>query len=411
MDLLSSSFLNIPVARSVYDSPVSTGSAGRTQGTPDSKGESGSGSGSGSNSTEGEMKRFIVLRVRNGSRQIAAISTSQSVATDSLTARIMSSRDQLKGHPLHSPGESSQHPNQTHANSRNQEPFLEFLEPESTKNLIFPLELWRSKTQDSVQSPSGLFWALYDPFGSSLSERGGTDETDSSSIGVDAVSMHSSFRGNIRCGVVLGAPPSDCSAFTTIPSSVTDSSPQLLAARVNNMAKKLSASVLLYQQGVLVFENSYTVNTKNNFKCQLWEVYDLHLKISILPPPLPLPFPLASESALPHNDSSSSSSSIGKDHRSYEVTLSVQLLDNSTLENRDYEKKNMALIHGKTQFSVSGPALNGKAKTEDRITTTEKLRICFPEPGTFSVNLLYRCVGSTEDDRSYPISTIFFQVQ
>jgi hypothetical protein len=393
VDLLSSSFLNIPVARGVYDSPVS--SAGRMQGLPLCYGESSSGS------AEGEMKRFIVLRVRNGSRQIAAISTSQSVAADSLTAHIMSSRDKLKDHPLHSPSESPPRQSQKDADSRNQEPFLEFLEPESTKNLIFPLELWRSKIQESVRSPSGLFWALYDPFGSSLSERGVADAADGGSSAVDAVSMRSNFRGNIRCGVVLGVPPSDCSATTTIPSSVSDASPQLLAARVSNMAKQLSATVLLYQKGVLVFENSYTVNTKNNFKCQLWEFYDLHLKITCMPPPLPLP--TAAGLALPHTDPST-----------YEVTLSVQLVDsnsNNTLENRDNEKKSTALINGKTQFSVSGRALNGKAKTEDRITTTEKLRICFPEPGTFSVNLLYRCVGGAEDDRSYPVSTIFFQVQ
>jgi hypothetical protein len=394
VDLLSSSFLNIPVARGVYDSPVS--SAGRTQGKPLCYGDSSSSSAEG----EGEMKKFIVLRVRNGSRQIAAISTSQSAAIDALTSHIMSSRDQLKDHPLHSPTESPQRQSQKNADSRNPEPFLEFLEPESTKNLIFPLELWRSKIQESVRSPSGLFWALYDPFGSSLSERG-ADAMDGVSSAVDAVSMHSTFRGNIRCGVVLGVPPSDCSASATIPSSVADSSPQLQAPRVSNMAKQLSASVLLYQKGVLVFENSYTVNTKNNFKCQLWEFYDLHLKINCLPPPLSLP--TAAELALPHSDPST-----------YEVTLSVQLVESNsdnTLENRDNEKISTALIDGKTQFSVSGRALNGKARTEDRITTIEKLRVCFPEPGTFSVNLLYRCLGGKEDDRSYPISTIFFQVQ
>lgn len=406
MDLLSSSFLNIPAARGACDSPVS--SAGRSQSTPDSNGESSSysGSNSGSGSAEGEMKRFIVLRVRNGSRQIAAISTSHSVATASLTAHIMSSRDQLKGHPLHSPSESPQRKNGKNANSRNQESFLEFLEPESTKNLIYPLELWRSRIQESVKSPSGLFWAVYDPFGSSLSEGSGADAVDGVSVAADAASVQSSFRGNIRCGVVLGVPPSDCSTSAVIPSAVTDSSPQLHAARVGNMVKKLSASVLLYQQGVLVFENSYTVNTRNNFKCNLWEFYDLHLKITCLPPPPALPLPLLIPPAALQTDGSS-----GTDHRTYEVTLSVQLVDNNSLDNRGNEKKTVALINGKTQFSVSGPVLNGKVKTDDRITTIEKLRICFPEPGTFSVNLFYRCVECIDDDTSYPISTIFFQVQ
>ena len=306
VDLLSSSLLSIPAVRSaglLY--PVS--SMVRARGTLDAQAQAqGETETETDSSAESEMKRYIVLCVRNGSRQIAAISTSQSVAVDSLRAYVMSSRDHLRDHPLHAPSGSptQQQQSQQYTNSRNQEPFLEFLEPESTKNLIYPLDLWRAKNPDSVQSPSGLFWALYDPFSSSLNTN---NMGAQGGVGPSSLASSSSprdLRGNIRCGVVLGAAPADGSSASVPVPSAADSSTHLLDARNSNVTKSLSANVLLFQKGVLVFENSYTVNTRNNFRCQLWETYDLHLKVTSLLPPTPPPLPLTKDLALPLVDSS-----------------------------------------------------------------------------------------------------------
>jgi hypothetical protein len=334
------------------------------------------------------------------------VSTSHAAARSVLMGHIMRSRDRNINHPLHSSSNSSNH--NTHALESDPESFSEFLEPESTKNLIIPMHIWEKRDIKNSSSPSGLYWALYDSFSSSIVPI----------LCYSNSSTDSSIQGSIRTGAVLGietpkGPPVFSKLFTPILPGLLNPDP---GSKID-INTNLKASVLLFQKNVLVFENTYTVNTKNNFKCVLWEEYDLHLKIScsdinafnsdVL---TNLSSRLDSSNANTESNSNSNSKAQGAQ---YEVSLVIRLVPEIGASNTEHGNENEVLINGKTRFNVYGGLSQGTATANSVTTSIEKLHICFPIPGVFSIQVMYRDLKSKNsiDDKLHPLSTVFVQVQ
>ena len=357
--------------------------------------------------------KFIVLKLRNSSRQLAVVSTSHAAARSVLMGHIMRSRDRNIHHPLHSSSNSSNHC--TNTLESDPESFSEFLVPESTKNLIIPLHIWEKRNIKNLSSPSGLYWALYDSFSSSVVPifcySITNSNTDSNNI-----------QGSLRTGAVLGietpkGPPVFSKLFTPILPGLLNPDP---GSKID-INTNLKASVLLFQKNVLVFENTYTVNTKNNFKCVLWEEYDLHLKIlcsdiNALAVNSDVLTNLSSRSDSSNTNTESKSNSNSKAQGAqYEVSLVIRLVPEIGASDAEHGNENEVLINGKTRFNVYGGLSQGTATaTANSVTTSiEKLHICFPIPGVFSIQVMYRDLKSKNriDDKLYPLSTVFVQVQ
>ena len=351
--------------------------------------------------------KFIVLKLRNSSRQLAVVSTSHAAARSVLMGHIMRSRDRNIHHPLHS--SSSNH--STNTLESDPESFSEFLEPESTKNLIIPMHIWEKKDIKNSSSPSGLYWALYDSFSSSIVPifcySNSNSNTDSNNI-----------QGSIRTGAVLGietpkGPPVISKLFTPILPGLLNPDP---GSKID-INTNLKASVLLFQKNILVFENTYTVNTKNNFKCVLWEEYDLHLKISCsdinaFNTDVLSNLSSRSDSCNTNTESNSNSNSKAQGAQ-YEVSLVIRLVPEIGASDTEHGNENEVLINGKTRFNVYGGLSQGTATANSVTTSIEKLHICFPIPGVFSIQVMYRDIKSKNsiDGKLYPLSTVFVQVQ
>ena len=372
--------------------------------------------------------KFIVLKLRNSSRQLAVVSTSHEAARNVLGSHIMRSRDKNINHPLHA-SYSNYNYNPIESDP---ESFSEFLEPESTKNLIIPLNVWEKRNSKNPATSSGLYWALYDSFSSSIvpifcysNSNTATNNNNNNEI-----------QGSIRRGAVLGldAPKGLNLSPRVLTPTLPGSLPLDHGSKIDtNM--NLKASVLLFQKDVLVFENTYTVNTKNNFKCVLWEEYDLHLKIlcsningvsvsnsDILPQSsLSSSLNFFSRSADNSNIVRSSHSKAQQQQGAqYEVSLFIRLIPENNIPINEYNNKNEikneneVLVNGKTKFYVYGGPIHGNSSTTtDVVTSIEKLQICFPLSGVFSIQIMYRDMKlrNGKDDKLYPISTVFVQVQ
>ena len=377
--------------------------------------------------------KFIVLKLRNSSRQLAVVSTSHEAARNVLVNHIMRSRDKNTNHPLHA-SYSNYNYNPMESDP---ESFSEFLEPESTKNLIIPLNIWEKRNSKNPATSSGLYWALYDSFSSSI-----VPIFCYSNSNTNNNNSQNEIQGSIRRGAVLGLDaPKGLNLSPRVLTPILSGSVPLDHGSKIDTNMNLKASVLLFQKDILVFENTYTVNTKNNFKCVLWEEYDLHLRIlcsnssglSVVNSDiLPQSSSTASSGLHASSRSADNSNTVKSSHSKaqqqqgaqYEVSLFIRLIPENNIsinENNnkneiknENENENEVLINGKTKFYVYGGPIHGNGTTTtDVVTSIEKLQICFPISGVFSIQIMYRDmkIRNSKDDKLYPISTVFVQVQ
>lgn len=316
---------------------------------------------------------------------------------------IMRSRDRNIHHPLHS--SSSNH--NTNALDSDPESFSEFLEPESTKNLIISMHIWEKRDIKNSSSPSGLYWALYDSFSSSVVPIFCYSNSNSNTASND-------IQGSVRTGAVLGietpkGPPVFSKLFTPILPGLLNPDP---GSKID-INTNLKASVLLFKKDVLVFENTYTVNTKNNFKCVLWEEYDLNLKISCSDINALNSDVLTNLSSRLDSSNANTESNSKAQGAQYEVSLVIRLVPEVGTLDVEHGNENEVLINGKTKFNIYGKLSQGTATANSVTTSIEKLHICFPIPGVFSIQVMYRDLQSKNsiDDKLYPLSTVFVQVQ
>lgn len=378
--------------------------------------------------------KFIVLKLRNSSRQLAVVSTCHEAARNVLVNHIMRSRDRNVNHPLHAFSSSNSNYNYNPMES-DPESFSEFLEPENTKNFIIPRNIWEKRNSKNLATSSGLYWALYDSFSSSIVPI----FCNSNSNITNNNNNKNEIQGSIRRGAVLGLDaPKGLNLSPRILTPILPGSLPLDHGSKIDKNMNLKASVLLFQKNILVFENTYTVNTKNNFKCVLWEEYDLHLKIlcsnvnglSVANSDIS---PQSSSTSRPaesttNNIVRSSHSKAQQQHQQqqqqgaqYEVSLLIRLIPekhsliNDIKNKNEIKNENEVLINGKTKFYVYGGLVHGNSNgtTTDVVTSIEKLQICFPLSGIFSIQIMYRDLNlkNSEDDKLYPISTVFVQVQ
>ena len=380
-----------------------------------------------------EKDKFVVFKLRNSSRQIAVVSTSERTARNALIQRIRRSRDRSSD-PSNSNIQHGSHSNEDNINSPNKNDlkkintettrnvnhhFQEFIDPECTKNIIIPAGMLNKhgekkkkstkNVESSVQDPSGLFWAMYDPFRSSYDSatKNTTSSTTSTpspqrtdSIGdveVDGSGLED-FNGSIRSGEVLGLFSRNFSSPTQTVSPSRDNAPLLSDAKLDP-GSPLKCSVLLHLGGVLIFENSYTANTKNNFKCQSWVDYDLILKIK---------FADMIKQLLPISSEISTDISVT---RKYEITLVIRLVEENNVERNNNQKENDVLINGKTKFIISNNMNNNDQVNRQAFVRNEKLQITFPSPGTFLLQVCYRHLESVTDEKYFSVCTIYLQVQ
>ena len=378
--------------------------------------------------------QFVVIKVCNGSRLMAAISTNQQIAKNVLYQHIVRSRQQHTTHLLSPP---------TNAEIKYLE-FSELLDPESTRNIIIPMAVWDAK---KTSKPQRLYWALYDPFSSSTASFSSLNRQDistefnssvfSNNNGID----YSSFKGTIRSGFVEGSlthSPSDpLSTSSHLPSSISQNptkpfNPTLFpqsdisSSYINQEEVQLPdvndtsfrnnlpiKSILILLHGnEPIMSSTHPVSQSNIL--QTWQYYTLQTQIfsqslilkesamTTAPPSLPLTLP---QSIFDINKT-----------QLFEIFVSIISETDETTENKK-QFNNSAIINGKIRFTVSNPyssqfEIKSKAATA---ILTEKLEICFPTAGMFSVNILCHPLGinSKEDNgnqKHFSISSLTVEV-
>ena len=399
-------------------------------------------------------KEFIVLKVRNGGRLMAAVSTSQRVAKDVLCQYIARSR-QPHTQPHHAnnslevckniintgstvdSGNVEQNIDGNCANNsensrgkggnKKVEEFSELLDPESTRNILVPMAVWRRSVRvakgmggGGVGGGSGLYWATYDPFRSSFSSFSCLDTEESKGSGLRGEGW-SSLIGSIRSGTVLDHSLLSVSLPSISPSTDTDTSPTSHPTHLTHPALatlsgatpasesdpgSLRATLLLLQGSEPLISSAYPVSSRNALTT--WEYYNLQLKLTSTI--VGDNTPSLSSTLFP----SSTAQSITNNETEFEISVSVELAEgnNEKNETKEMEKTMNAILNGKNRFIVSNSTSDEYANdTKNRLLATHFLQICFPAPGMFAVHVLCRSTKRNgHQGKQNSISTLLVEV-
>ena len=368
-------------------------------------------------STEIGENQFVVLQVRNGSRLMAAISTNQQVAQDVLYQHIVRSRQHHTTHLLSPP---------TNAEIKYLE-FSELLDPESTRNMIIPLAVWEAQKSSK---PQRLYWALYDPFSSStafssLSRQNASSQLNSTGFSSKCGVDYNGFKGTIRSGFVVGSETDSLldpiTAASHLSSSVFPNSNkplnpttfphsdilpniaqgEVLSKNINDIYDRnnvpIKSILILLLGNEPIMSSTHPVSQSNIL--QTWQYYTLQTQI--FSQPLILKESTAT-TALPSLPLTLPQSIFDADKTQlFEIIVSVISERDKNIENIKQLNK-CAIINGKIRFTVSNPYSSQneiKSKASEAIMT-EKLEICFPTAGMFSVHILCHPIGIISDEDS-----------
>ena len=410
------------------------------------------------------VNRFIVIKVRNDSRLMAAISTNQKVAEDVLYQHIVRSRQHHTTQQQNIP---------TNIKNEHAE-FAELLDPESTRNMIIPIGVWKRKNNSN---PGKLFWALYDPFSSSSSSystsslNNGFESSSSNQYGIlktFSIIDYKNFKGSVRSGAVSGFYSTTLlNSFSSVKpyssdSNLTSLSPishqkdfnstlsptSYLVSNINKNKSEnknknenenknqlgieteiqsqngnnnfprnilpIKASLLLLEENIPIMSSTHPMSQRNTL--QTWQYYNVEVEV--------FSSSASDTSSLPSTKHSSlslvlpSSAFVKNEIQLFEILVSIKSKSEIFIE-KEIKNENIAIINGKIRFKVSSQnptEFESKNKQKSRIIIMkEKLQICFPTVGMFSVDVLCRPLGCTlrennENQKHFSISTLSVEV-